>query len=98
MTVEIADVERVNGKAVRLVALIGDIESCWIRWPETSEPHEESRMRHGVQVLDQDTLYIPKSDYQKLKDRVHKIFSEDRSNSKPRSRKKTPTGVQGKLF
>ncbi len=94
MTVEIADVKRVNGKAVRLVVSIGDIESRWIRWPGTGEPYEESRIRVGVQVLDQDTLYIPKSDYQELKDRVHKIFSEDRS----RSRKKTPVGVQGKLF
>ncbi|MBU2577428.1 hypothetical protein KKA69_01195 [Patescibacteria group bacterium] len=98
MAVEITDVKRVNGKAVRLAASIGDIESCWIRWPETGEPHEESRRRYGVQILDQDTLRIFDADYQELKNRVRKIFSEDRSKPKPRSRKKTPTGVQGKLL
>jgi len=98
VTVEIADVKRENGKAVRLVALIGDIESCWIRWPETGEPYEEGRMRYGVQILDQDILRISDADYQDLKDRVSKVFSEDRSKPKPRSRKKTPVGVQGKLF
>ncbi|PIW34865.1 MAG: hypothetical protein COW25_01920 [Candidatus Nealsonbacteria bacterium CG15_BIG_FIL_POST_REV_8_21_14_020_37_12] len=98
MTVEIADVKRVNGKAVRLAALIGDIKSCWIRWPETGEPYEESRMRYGVQILDQDTLHISDADYQELKNKVRKIFSEDRSKPKPRSRKETPTGVQGKLL
>jgi len=98
VTVEIADVKRVNGKAVRLVALMGDIESCWIRRSETSEPYEEGRMRYGVQILDQDTLHISDADYQELKNKVRKIFSEDRSKPKPRSHKKTPTGVQGKLF
>jgi len=96
VTVEIADVKRVNGKAVRLVALIGDIESCWIRWPGTGEPYEEGRIRVGVQVLDQETLRIPDNDYQELEQKVAKIFSEDRSE--PRSLKKTPVGVQGKLF
>jgi len=97
VTVEILDVKRVNGKAVRAVALIGDIESCWIPWPGTGEPYEESRMRHGVQILDQDTLSISETDYRKLKKKVYKIFSEDRSKPKPRSRR-TSTDVQGKLF
>lgn len=90
MTVEIADVKRVNGKAVRTVALIGDIVSNWIRSPDTGKPYEESRKRDGVQVLDRETLRIPDSDYQELRQTIAKIFSEDRSKARPQ--------LQGKLF
>ena len=96
MTVEI-DVERVDGKAVRLVAWIGDIKSKWIRQPDTGEPYEESRSNVGVQVLDQDTLWIPPGDYGDLCRTVNKIFSEDRSKSRPR-KKKLQSELQGKLF
>jgi len=97
VTVEITNVRRVNGKAVMLTALIGDIEIGYAR-PMGSDgvPQEISRLRYGVQVLDIDTLSIPDADYRQLQEQVNTIFSEDRS--KPRSPKKTPAGVQGKLF
>lgn len=98
MTVEITEVQRVNGKAVTLTALIGDIEIGYARPKGSDEPPQEvSRLRHGVQVLDQDTLRIPDSDFEELRRRVKKIFSEDRS--KPRSRKKrAQETLQGKLL
>ena len=96
MTVEI-DVERMDGKAVRLVAWIGNIKSKWIRHPDTGEPYEESRSNVGVQILDQDTLWIPPGDYGDLHRTVNKIFSEDRSKSRPR-KKKLQSELQGELF
>ena len=98
MAVEITDVQRVDGRAVTLTAWIGDIEISYAR-PKGSDwsPQEVSRLRHGVQILDQDTLYIPKSDYQKLLKQVGKIFSEDRSKPFPR-KKKFHSELQGKLF
>jgi hypothetical protein len=94
--VEVKDVERVDGRVVKMVAWIGTVESRWVRWPETGEPFEESRTRYDVQVLDRESLRIPDSDNEELERKVAKIFSEDRSKS--RSLKKTLAGVQGKFF
>jgi len=96
MTVEI-DVERVDGKAVILVAWIGDIKSKWICRPDTGEPYEVSRINVEVQVLDQDTLWISPGDYRDLYRTVNKVFSEDRSKSLPR-KKKLQSELQGELF
>lgn len=106
MTVEIAKVKRVDGKAVRLVAWIGDIKSKWIRRPDTGKPYEESRRKVGVQVLDQDTLWIPPGDYGDLCRMVYEIFSEVRpvKSHRPRkkrtkvSKKRNQEVLQGKLF
>ena len=98
MTVEITYVRRINGRAVALTALIGDIEIGYAR-PEGSDepPQEVFRSRYGIQVLDIGTLSIPEADYRQLQEQVNTIFSEDRSQSYS-SEKISPAGIQGKLF
>jgi len=94
MAVEIAEVVRVKGKAQNATAWIGNFELRYIRLPETGEPYEEIRMKHGSQILDREGLYIPDKDYQYLRKIIKKIFSEDRSGSKKSSRE----GIQGELI
>jgi len=89
--VEILDVVRQNGKVMKLVAQIGNIESRWVRWSGTNEPFEEVRMRRDIQVMDKESLRISRVDYRELKKKVHKIFSEDR-------KKKTQEAIQKRLF
>lgn len=108
MTVDIVDIVKVvrgivrkEGRAtemaMKVVARIGDIEFRYVRL-ENGEPHEESKKRYGVQILDEETLRIPDRDYQALRRKVGKIFSEERP-VRPRPRKKRPReGIQGELF
>jgi len=106
MTVEIAkvvrEVVRVEDKTVKrvrkAVAWIGDFELHYVRLPESGEPHEEVRMRHGVQVLDRETLRIPDNDYQDLQRRIEKMFSEERPVKPRPCKKRTPEDIQGRLI
>lgn len=90
MVVEIANVKRANGKVLSVTMTVGDIEIRYMRL--NGEPREVSKMRHGVQVLDRDTLWISPADFRTLKKKVGKIFDEDRSSSP----KVSP--LQGTLF
>jgi len=94
MTVEIVEVVRANGKVQNVTALIGNFEVSYIRLPETGEPYEKIRIKHGSQVLDREGLHIPNKDYQYLQKRIKKIFNEDRSGSK----KSSQEGIQGELI
>jgi len=100
MTVEIDGAQRVKGRVVRLVVRIGDIKISYARLEGSDEYEEVSRSRDGVQVLDdRDGVYIAPGELPELYGKVNKAFSEDRSKSKPRCRKKRNFKVlQEKLF
>lgn len=83
--IEIIEVERINDQAMKIIALVGDIEITFIRPKDGEFPKEVSRLRHDLQILARDTLWIPAREYRELCRKVYKIFSEDRSKS---SRKK----------
>lgn len=72
MEIKIVKVERKGGKAFKIVAKIGGIESCWVR-NSNGEIYEIHRIQ-DAQILDE-TMYLPPSDYQRLLRIVHKIFS-----------------------
>ena len=91
MTVEIIDVKRINGMVVEVTAQIGEIEVCYLRTKDNNL-HEVSCVRYGAQILDKDTLYINKADYQILQKKIGKILKEIRPN------KKSKKEFQGKLF
>lgn len=93
------DVERVDGRAMEVTAFVGDIGINYVRTKDGGYK-EVSRRRYGVRVLDQDTMWIPPGEYSELCQKLGKIFSEDRSKSRPRkkSKKKLQSELQGKLF
>ena len=91
MSVKIDNVLRVEGRAVKLRAFVGDIEIIFRRSKDSDKPEEASRFR-DVQVLDKDALYITDSVFKKLCQQVNKIFSEVRPS------KKRIKVFQGKLF
>ena len=97
MTVKIVHVERVEGVVTRAKALIGNIELHFIRLPETGEPFEEIRKKQGSQVLDREGSHIPDAEYQDLKKKIEKIFSEKRPVKRIR-KNGIQDGVQGRLI
>jgi hypothetical protein len=92
VTVKIDDIQRVEGRVVKLWAFVGDIEIIFARPKDEEYPKEVSRRRHGVQVLDQDSLQIPPGELPELCRKVNKIFSEVRKVRPVKSY------CQGKLF
>jgi hypothetical protein len=89
--VKIDDGKRVDGQVVELRVFVGDIEINYVR-TKGGGYKEVSRWRHGVRVLDQDSLSIPPGELPELYRKVNKIFSEVRKVRPVKSY------CQGKLF
>ncbi len=98
MAVKIDSVRRVNGRVVKLRALIGGIEITYGRVEGSDEPQEISRSRDDIQVLDRDSLSISPGEFSKLRRKVYKIFSEVRPPKNDFSAKKKVKIIQETLF
>ena len=74
--IKIVKVERENGKAIRIVVLVNNIESTWVRTFD-NRIVEVSRVNYDSRFLK--NLYIEKEEYKKFLKIIHAIFNEDRS-------------------
>jgi len=75
--IKVVKVERENGKTIRIVVLVNNIESTWVRTFD-NRIVEVSRVNYDSSIFLRN-LYIEKEEYKKLLKIIHAIFNEDRS-------------------